>query len=299
MSSVSWPDDTEPLRRTRNRCGGPPRRIEGTVGPPCDHAGVTDDIDAPPGDDPDPGPEEQVPLEAGQLAYDCAAWAGESRRMLGALLESGDVPHAWQGTTLTVHEADEERVDDLVDEVLAASRPALDPDAPRIVYEVGEWPVALQSELGEALTAADLAYEWDHHGDLVVLESDEEEVAAVLDELPDPDDARVSSDDGVAVHELFDRVFLAADRLARNGADAAGTVGLVDASEVLEQLALPFGFESADWRHLVGEVQGLRSLLDPDGVATLGEDATDVPAASDSEIAERARAVRELLRRYV
>ncbi len=253
------------------------------------------------GEDPDAPDEDglEVEVEAGQLAYDCAAWAGESRRMLSALMDSGAIPHAWQGTTLTIHEEDEERVDDLVDEVLAAARPALDPDAPRIVYEVGEWPVALQTQLGDGLTAADIVYEWDHNGDLVVLEADEEQVAVVLDELPDPDESQVSSDDGVAVHELFDRVFMAADRLVRNGADASGTVGVADTAAVLEQLALPFGFEPADWRRLVGEVQRLRSMLDPESVGTLGEDDDSSIDATDAEIAEQARRVRELLRHYI
>ncbi len=219
--------------------------------------------------------------------------------MLSALMDSGAIPHAWQGTTLTIHEEDEGRVDDLVDEVLAASRPALDPDAPRVVYEVGEWPVALQTQLGDGLTAADIVYEWDHNGDLVVLEADEDEVTVVLDELPDPDESQVSSDDGVAVHELFDRVFMAADRLVRNGADASGTVGVADTAAVLEQLALPFGFEPADWRRLVGEVQRLRSMLDPESVGTLGEDDDASVDATDAEIAEQARRVRELLRHYI
>jgi hypothetical protein len=118
----------------------------------------------------------------------------------------------------------------------------------------------------------------------------------VLDELPDPDEDQVSSDDGVAVHELFDRVFMAADRLARNGADAHGTVQLVDAAEVLGRLALPFGFEPPQWRALVSQVTALRDAIEPGEVDGEGER----PAAlGDTEIAEMAASVRDLLRQYI
>ncbi len=246
---------------------------------------------------PDGAPDvDEVELGEGQLAYDCAAWATESRRMLASLLDSAGLGHAWQGPTLTVHEADEAAVDELVDEVLASAGPALDPSAPKVAYEVGAWPVGLQTELTDALTAADVAYEWDERGDLVVLEEDEEAVSLVMDELPDPDESGMGSDDGVAVHDLLDRVFMSSDRLARNGGDASGTVGLVESADVLEQLSPPFGFEPREWRSLVGEVGGLRDLIDP----RASEDTVDEAGpASDDDISQRARSVRELIRRYV
>lgn len=260
-------------------------------GPAADHpdAHTTDDED-------ESVLVEETELDDGQLAYDCTAWAGESRGMLASLLSTAGIAHVWQGTVVTVREEDEQAVDDLVDEVLAAARPALDPSAPKLVYEVSTWPVSLQTELVDALTASDVAYEWDEQGDLVVREDDEELVARVLDELPDPDEDQVSSDDGVAVHELFDRVFMAADRLARNGADAHGTVQLVEAADVLGRLALPFGFEPPQWRALVSQVTALRDAIEP-------ADADGGPAApaalGDTEIASMASSVRDLLRQYI
>ncbi len=261
----------------------------------------------------------ETELEQGQLAYDCAAWAGESRGLLASLLTTAGIAHAWQGTTLTVRDEDEEAVDGLIDEVLAAARPALDPDAPKLVYEVGEWPVSLQTELADALTAADVPYEWDERGDLVVREQDEDAVAAVLDELPEPDDDEISADDGVAVHELFDSLFMASDRLARHPADPAATVSVVDDAEVISRVALPFGFESAQWRRLVAEVAALRAAVsgeavsgepaagtddrpDDDGAADGDEPAADqvAPTEPDDEtIRSLAAALRDHLRQYV
>jgi hypothetical protein len=238
---------------------------------------------------------DEVELEDGQIAYDCAAWSGESRGLFESLLSSHDIPHAWQGTTVTVREDDEEQVDDLVDDVLASARPALDPSAPKLVYEVSVWPVALQTELLEQLTAADVPYEWDEQGDLVVRESDEDEVEAVLALLPDPDDSAVSSDDGVAVHEVLDRAFMAADRLRSHPTDASATVQVVDAAGQLEQLALPFGFEPAQWRRLVTAACDLRDAIVP-SQDTETEDAEPV---GDEAISELAVVLRDQVRQYI
>lgn len=241
-------------------------------------------------------------LEGGQLSYDCAGWAGESRGLLSSLLSTAGIAHVWQGTTVTVREEDESAVDDLIDEVLATARPALDPGAPRLVYEVGQWPVSLQTELVDALTAADVPYEWDEHGDLVVREEDEDTVAAVLDELPEPDDEQISADDGVAVHELFDSLFMAAAKLAKHPADPSATVSLVDDAEVITRVALPFGFEPGQWRQLVASVVALRAGIDGEASDPAADQAdTTGPAGlpSDERIAELAAALRDHLRQYV
>ena len=265
----------------------PPTDLDDTDLDDAELEGDLDRAEAPTEEGDAAGPEE------GHLAYDCAAWAGETRAVLRSLLVSQGIPHAWQGTTLTVRDEDEEVVDGLIDEVSGSARPALDADVVRVVYEVGEWPVGLQSQLADELAAADIAYEWDERGDLVVAEADEDRVESVLADLPDPDESQISSDDGVAVHELLDSVFMSSDRLARNGADASGTLQLVEAADVVEQLALPFGFEPAQWRTFVGRVLELRDALGGQG----GEDGTESP--SDEEVAELAAGVRDLVRQYV
>ena len=244
-----------------------------------------------------------VEIDDGQLAYECNAWAAESRDLLDSLLTTKGIAHVWQGTTVTVREEDEDAVDDLIDEVLASARPSLDPAAPKAVYAVGAWPVALQTQLIDALAVDDIAYEWDEQGDLVVLESDEDAVSAVIDELPELDDEGVSSDDGVALHELFDSVFLAAGRLAKRPSDAAATVDVVDAADLLAQVALPFGFEPAQWRTLVGAVTALREAISPTGAgggdADDGEPAPAAAPAGDDEIAELAATARDTVRQYI
>ena len=202
----------------------------------------------------------------GRVAYDCTSWAGESRGLLAGLLDTSGIRHAWQGTTVTVFEEDEERVDALIDDVLASARPALDPTAEKVVYEVGSWPAALQTSLADALTVADLPYEWDERGDLVVYAEHEEEVEAILDELPDPDDPELVegelwADDGIVVHELLDGLFLAGGRLAKRVDDAASILKVDEVAGDLERMPPPFGFEPGQWRTLVGRAVRLRDAL--------------------------------------
>jgi len=247
-----------------------------------------------------------VGLEDGQMAYECSSWAGESRGLLGSLLVSAGINHAWQGTTVTVHEADEERVDALIDDVLASARPALDPRAAKLVFEVASWPVALQTELVDQLTAAQVPYEWDIQGDLIVRESDEDEVEAVLELLPDPQEeaelqiGELSSDDGVAVHELLDRVFMSASRLVKHPTDAAATVGIVDSSAVLGKLAVPFGFEPPQWQRLVSAAQEVsQALAPPSSTSDSADSGGPAEPATDDQIRELAKLLLDQVRLYV
>ncbi len=228
------------------------------------------------------------------LLYDCTTWAGESRGLLTSLLSSHGIAHVWQGTVLSVLPGDEAVVDGLIDDVMASARPALEPDAAKVVYEVGSWPAALQSMLADSLTVADLPYEWDERGDLVVYAEHEEEVEVLLDDLPDPDApefaGEVSANDGIAVHELLDRLFMAASKLASKD-DSASILAVDDVAATLERMGPPFGFEPPQWKALVGMSSRLRDAL----AAGPGDEV----ALTDPEIRTLSGDLKALLRQYV
>ena len=237
-----------------------------------------------------PDPEDAVdPDESGdgRITYDATPWAAETRTMLTSLLEAEGVAHAWQGTEVTVHETDEDVVDRIITEVLAAAAPALDADAPKVVYEVSGWSAALQTELVDALSDAAVPFEWNVDGDLVVHASDEEQVEELLDALPDDEDG--GADDGLVLHEVLDRLFVAADRLGRKPSDARATVEAVESAADLGRMSLPFGFDAPAWERLVGEAARLAAALDGGG-----EEPVD-----DAEVAELAAALRALVAQYV
>jgi hypothetical protein len=252
-------------------------------------------------DDLDEGDEESAPTEAysnrseperseDHLTYDCSDWAGESRALLDAMLSSADIRHTWLGTVLEVPVEEEDAVDAVIDEVMAAAQAGLDPERDKVVYEVGTWSSALQQSLAESLSVAEIAYEWDERGDLVVYADDEERVEEIFDALPDPDDPDLVGDDGIEVQDQLSRLFVAAGHLAKRPTDADSVVAAAEVADRIEQISVPFGFEPAVWRNLVTQAVELRdALTETDPEAQL----------DDEELMERSSTLRNFLRQYV
>jgi hypothetical protein len=224
------------------------------------------------------------------LTYDCSDWAGESRALLDAMLSSSDIRHTWLGTVLEVPIEEEDRVDAVIDEVMAAAQASLDPERDKVVYEVATWSSALQQSLAQSLVVAAIAYEWDERGDLVVYADDEERVEEIFDALPDPDDPDLVGDDGIEVQDQLSRLFVAAGHLAKRPTDSDSVVAAAEVADRIEQISVPFGFEPAVWRNLVTQSTGLRdALIEEDPDAQL----------DDEELMEKASALRTFLRQYV
>jgi hypothetical protein len=225
-------------------------------------------------------PEEVGSSDEEQLAYELHDWSFESRRMLDQLLTSADIAHSWQGATMIVRAADEDPVDDLVEEVEHAALPTLDPDAEHTVYEMAEWTPEQQTRLSNMLGMAGLAHEFDANGDLVINADDEEAVDEVLDRLEDAiasgepeSDEVVHHDDDLRGNDLLSNAFDAADRIRRNSHDHEAILEFLEAEAEIGRLAVPYGFERDDWERLLLELAALRDSLeseepDDDTIAT-------------------------------
>ena len=238
-------------------------------------------------------PEEVGSSDEEQLAYELHDWSFESRRMLDQLLTGASLAHSWQGATMIVRAADEDQIDDLVEEVEHAALPTLDPDAEHTVYEMAEWTPEQQTRLSNMLGMAGLAHEFDANGDLVINADDEEAVDEVLDRLEDAiasgepeSEGVVHLDDDLHGNDLLSNAFDAADRIRRNTHDHEAILEFLEAEEEIGRLALPYGFERDDWDRL---------LLD---LATL-RDALESEAPDDDTIATDAKRVRDALVRVI
>ena len=119
--------------------------------------------------------------EREQVAYELSEWSSQDRVLLEQLLAGADVARAWEGTDLVVRAADEEVVDELVEQVRATDQPVLDPEADKLVFEVNDWSSEQLVALTDGLGDQGIAYEFDVEGDLVVLASAEDAVEALLD----------------------------------------------------------------------------------------------------------------------
>lgn len=248
----------------------------------------------------------------GQIGYELHDWAVESRVMVQQLLTAEGVPHAWQGTELLVPAAFEARTDALLEQVEVTTLPTLDPDLPKLAYDVEDWSDEQQTDLMAALEAAGVPYEFDEDGALVVHEEDEDRVEGLLDgiEFPDALDADADWDEGGAAGDdgdddadgeeggeaydgelpeaadLLSDLFVAADRLSHKATDAEGVLAVVDAAGAAPHVPLPYGFSRPVWSGIVSQAVGLRALLE-------SSDATD------DDIEDAARTLRDTLRPLV
>jgi hypothetical protein len=219
----------------------------------------------------DEKPEAVDGSKTGQATYGLHDWAGESRVMLESLLTGQDIPHAWEGSDLIVPAALEARVDALVDQVEATTRPNLDPDAPKVAYELADWDDEQQTVLIQALDAKGVPYDFDVDGSLIVLESDDPVVEAVFDDLTtdedDGDGDEVAGDEvaepaealAEADADLDEDEIDESDGEADDGPPAYEDSGLeLDAQVVMSEL-----FDAADrLRRKAGDHQGILTMVE-------------------------------------
>jgi hypothetical protein len=254
----------------------------------------------------------------GQTTYELHEWAVESRVMLESLLTGQKVPHAWEGTNLQVPAAFEGKVDALIDQVEITTEPNLDPEAPKVAYDLNEWDDEQQTELLHALDGSGVPYDFDVDGSLVVLETDDATVEAIFDDISGPAEDGDDDEDAAAVTETGDDdeeavvapvdddpvddvldtgeeldaqavmtdLFVAADRLRKKAADHQGVLTMVERAGDAERMRLPFGFNRHDWEQIVGQATKLRDLIEDDD-------------AKDDDIEAHAAILRGTLRPYV
>lgn len=219
-----------------------------------------------------------------QMAYELHEWSGQGRHVLDRLLTAESVSHAWQGATLIVREADEEQVDDLVRQAEIATMPTLSGDEQTMVYELDEYSDELRTKVADLIGAAGIAHEFDARGDLVVHEVDEDAVDAVFEKLDAVDTETYTFGPGVAgvdPTKVISDLFLTSSKLRKSPGDAKAVVQFVKNADLAEQLQLPFGFKSPDWKEILDEVSLLRDVLSGENdsedhdVADLAEDIHD------------------------
>ena len=209
-----------------------------------------------------------------QLVYDLHEWSWEARSLMASFMYAEELIHGWQGASLVVREADEEKVDALVARVNEAGMPSLDPNEPQMEYEIGDLTDEQTSALTNLLTQSGIPYEYDMDGNLVFHEKDEPRVEEVVDQWVEAEaEAGSESEFGegspsVHVPELLGTLYDMSGRLIQNIGDVRATDDLLAAVERLHDLDLPFGFTREDWRKVREVSAELSQML-------LGDDELD------------------------
>jgi hypothetical protein len=204
-----------------------------------------------------PTPAEEVgDQDEAQVAYELYEWSFEARRMLEGLLTGEGISHGWQGAVVIVREADEDRVDGLVEQAETADGPILDPDVDKIGYGMDDWTAEAQSALVDALGLAGIAHEFSAEGELIIAEENEEQADEIIEQVTE----RIAIDDelgeasqvieGLALNDLLGDVRVLANKLVKNGGDAKSTLAMVKKADLLSDVRTPFGFDSRRWSNI-------------------------------------------------
>ena len=201
-------------------------------------------------------PEDVGDQDEDQVAYELYDWSFEARRMLDGLLTGEGISHGWQGAVLITREADEDRVDGLVEQAAAADGPILDPEIDKVSYDMEDWPADAQSALIDALGLAGIPHQFDADGDLEVAEEQEEEVDGIIDKVTER--LAIESElgeaetvmEGLQLNDFLGDVLALANKLRKNAGDAKSTISMVGKAEELADIKTPFGFDSQSWANI-------------------------------------------------
>lgn len=198
-------------------------------------------------------PEEVGEKDEAQVAYELYEWSFEARRMLEGMITAEKIAHGWQGAVLIVREADEDRVDALVEQAEEFDGPAIPEDAEKIGYSMEDWSAENQQMLVETLGLNGIAHEFDEDGELVIAEDDEDTVDKIIEALSErlaiEDELGEATEvmEGLQLNDLLGDVRGLANKLKKNPGDAKATVNIVTKAELLSNIRTPFGFDSGRW----------------------------------------------------
>lgn len=190
-----------------------------------------------------------------------------------------------------------------------------------LAYECSEWSEESRRLLDGLLDSSGVPRVW-QGTTLTVRSADEAVVDRLVDEVVDLAEATARIEDGVddldgfgdegfddepdegddeedgpATHELLDRLFAAAGRLARRPGDAAAAGVVDDLVPVLAGRRPPYGIGRDQWRGLIAPAERLhRSLAaaDLDGPVEGGG-----PDGAEDEVASVAAGLRDQLRDWL
>ncbi len=177
------------------------------------------------------------------------------------------------------------------DQPVAAGTDAAESD--EVVYDLSDWGQNDRNQLELLLTGGDLIHRWEVGSDLVILEGDADEVERLMDEveaagdvppLPLTDDDADDGDDE-ATYAVMSDLFVAADRLQKDPADAAAAGEFFIAADAAAATPPPFGIDRPEWQQVQEVAASLASAMESD--------------VDDDVVARDASTLRAMLARYV
>lgn len=232
---------------------------------------------APPGFDVDFNPYDPDQVK---VHYNLTGWSFEQRAELAETLAERGVPHAWEGDELVIPEEIEEGVDALFDELEKEIGPfpvpLLDDEgddgAGVTEFDLEEWTQADIDVLQQSLLEGEIPHRWQGRT-LVVAHDAEDAVDDLLDAIESGDAASLD-ESAEAPEGALNSLYVAADRLSRDGNDGGARSSLLELVPDLSPASPPYGLASRPWSVIVERANAVVAAVDA------GADAADVAAAA-------------------
>ena len=185
-------------------------------------------------------------------------------------------------------------VDDDVAEVDLPTMSATAGLRDEVLFDLTNLSTEERRHLSMRLTGAGISHRFEVATDLIVGLADADVIESYLDEVQNPDafetdelDAFESDEDvdDEAVYSAMSNLYVAADKLMQKPDDGATQNEFFNASDDVEGLPAPFGFDPRVWQQVLGLASSIAAAMDA--------------VADDDKVAEDARTLRQLLVNYV
>jgi len=232
---------------------------------------------APPGFDVDFDPYDPDQVK---VHYNLTGWSFEQRAELAETLAERGVPHTWEGDELVIPEQIEADVDTLFDELEKEIGPfpvpLLDDEgedgAGVTEFDLAEWSAADVDVLQQSLLEGEVPHRW--QGRTLVVSRDAEDAVDDLLDAIESGDAASLDESAEAPDGALNSLYVAADRLSRDGSDGGARNALIELVPSLSPTSPPYGLAARPWSVIVARAQAIIAALDASA------EADDVAAAA-------------------
>ena len=243
---------------------------------------------APPGFDIDFDPYDPDQVK---VHYNLTGWSFEQRAELAETLAERGVPHTWQGEELVVPEEIETDVDALFDELEKEIGPFPVPllddegeDGEGVTeFDLAEWSAADIDTLQQSLLDGEIPHRWSGRT-LVVARDAEHTVDDLLDAIESGEAASLDESAG-APDGALNGLYVAADRLARDGSDGSARASLLKLVPGLSPTSPPYGLAARPWSVIVDRAKATVAAIEG--------------SAEEDEVSTAASELRTVCRPYV
>jgi len=193
-----------------------------------------------------------------KVHYDLSGWTLEQRAELTEALAEIGLAHGWEGDELVVPEDLESTADELFERLESELGPfaiTLGPDEDSTEFGLDEWPERDREILAQSVIEMDIPHRWE--GTTIHVARDaESEVDDLLDAI-ESGELMSLGEEAEPPEGAMGRLYLLADRLARDPLDTNAGSEFAELHEQLDVKGVPYGVTQRTWRATIAAADKL------------------------------------------